>query len=284
MNAPRRRSCSSPTSTRRAATPARSGPRRWRGTCAGSGTTSRCSPPPPTARPRRRRAASTVDRRHRSRLRPGRARPHARPRPRRLAVRLGHLLGPAAPARQGDRPGAARRRLGAVRRSPRPPPAARARLRLRDHDLAAGVGPPRRPGGPARRRRLGRRPARRLDLRAAPAPFPHQAPAPCRRAHGAPLLARADAVVAVSRPVVDDLARREIAEGILVPNGWDADAGAADAVPRPRGAGRRAARPRPRLARLHGPLRQLRPRPAPADRGLARSPRPTRRPPAGWSS
>ena len=38
------------------------------------------------------------------------------------------------------------------------------------------------------------------------------------------LLSSADAVVAVSRPVVDDLARREIAEGILVPNGWDADA------------------------------------------------------------
>ena len=38
------------------------------------------------------------------------------------------------------------------------------------------------------------------------------------------LLSSADAVVAVSRPVVDDLGRREIADGILVPNGWDADA------------------------------------------------------------
>ncbi|HEX6117071.1 MAG TPA: glycosyltransferase [Solirubrobacterales bacterium] len=38
------------------------------------------------------------------------------------------------------------------------------------------------------------------------------------------LLAAADAVVAVSKPVVDDLARRRIADGILVPNGWDADA------------------------------------------------------------
>ncbi len=38
------------------------------------------------------------------------------------------------------------------------------------------------------------------------------------------LLSTADAVVAVSRPVVEDLERRGIAESLLVPNGWDADA------------------------------------------------------------
>jgi glycosyltransferase involved in cell wall biosynthesis len=38
------------------------------------------------------------------------------------------------------------------------------------------------------------------------------------------LLAAADAVVCVSRPVVDDLRARGIADPLLVPNGWDADA------------------------------------------------------------
>ena len=37
------------------------------------------------------------------------------------------------------------------------------------------------------------------------------------------LLSAADAVVAVSRPVVEDLGRRGIAEAHLVPNGWDPD-------------------------------------------------------------
>ncbi|MGI8460851.1 MAG: glycosyltransferase family 4 protein [Solirubrobacterales bacterium] len=38
------------------------------------------------------------------------------------------------------------------------------------------------------------------------------------------LLSAADAVVAVSRPVVDDLKARGIADPLLVPNGWDPDA------------------------------------------------------------
>lgn len=38
------------------------------------------------------------------------------------------------------------------------------------------------------------------------------------------LLSAADAVVAVSRPVVDDLRSRGIAEPLLVPNGWDPEA------------------------------------------------------------
>jgi glycosyltransferase involved in cell wall biosynthesis len=38
------------------------------------------------------------------------------------------------------------------------------------------------------------------------------------------LLAAADAVVCVSRPVIEDLRRRGIAEPLRIPNGWDADA------------------------------------------------------------
>ena len=50
------------------------------------------------------------------------------------------------------------------------------------------------------------------------------------------LLSAADAVVAVSRPVVEDLERREIAGALLVPNGWDGDAvaaGGGDGAPDP---------------------------------------------------
>ena len=45
------------------------------------------------------------------------------------------------------------------------------------------------------------------------------------------LLSAADAVVAVSRPVVDDLRSRGIAEALLVPNGWDPEAEATVAPP-----------------------------------------------------
>ena len=48
-------------------------------------------------------------------------------RPRRLALRRGHLLRPAPSAQQGDRPRAARARLGAVRAPARPRPSSRER-------------------------------------------------------------------------------------------------------------------------------------------------------------
>jgi glycosyltransferase involved in cell wall biosynthesis len=53
------------------------------------------------------------------------------------------------------------------------------------------------------------------------------------------VLSGADAVVAVSRPVVEDLGRRGIADAHLVPNGWDDDA----IAPRPAGAGPGQAEP-----------------------------------------
>ena len=58
----------------------------------------------------------------------------------RLALRLRHLLGQAAPAQQGDRARAAGARLGAVR-APRAAAASPRALRLRAHHLAARVGP-----------------------------------------------------------------------------------------------------------------------------------------------
>ena len=77
----------------------------------------------------------------------------------------------------------------------------RAALRLRDHDLAAGVGPRGRAGAAAPRRPLGRRRPRRVDVRAAAArasrPRPSAASTGGSSAAGS---ARADAVVCVSEP------------------------------------------------------------------------------------
>jgi len=67
------------------------------------------------------------------------------------------------------------------------------------------------------------------DLRDAWTFEPLRPPFPTKLQHRADermerrLLAAADAVVAVSRPVVDDLERRRIADALLVPNGWDGD-------------------------------------------------------------
>src|SRR5205823_14886018 len=49
-------------------------------------------------------------------------------------------------------------------------------VRLRDHQLAAGVGARRRSGAGSTGRRLGGGPPRRLDLRADPAALPHRVP------------------------------------------------------------------------------------------------------------
>src|SRR6185295_15593692 len=94
--------------------------------------------------------------------------PAGRPREGGLAVRLRLLLGTAAPARQGDRAGAARDRLDAVRAPYRARRPSRAPLRLRAHDLAPRVRPHDRPRPAPPRRSLGRRRPRRLDVRAAP--------------------------------------------------------------------------------------------------------------------
>ena len=212
------------------------------------------------------------------------ARAAARPRSRGRPVRLRHLLGQAAPAQQGARARAADRRLGAVcalagaaAQSPRA-------LRLRDHQLAARVGPRRGPGACAARRRLGRRPSRRLDLRADPAALPHRAPAPPRRAPRAPLAdARPTRSSASAARPPRTCASASGSSRRLVPNGWDPD------LVEPGRAGRRRWHPGPgaHLARLHGPLRQLRARPrARWSEPWASWPAPTLSRPRGssWSS
>ena len=109
---------------------------------------------------------------------------------------------------------------------------AAAALRLRDHHLAARVGPR---GGLALqppRHALGRRRARRMDVRVAAPQFPTAAQ---RRLDGwleRRWLGAADAVVCVSEPAAADLRRRGIATPRLVPNGWDPES-AADRPPHP---------------------------------------------------
>ena len=109
------------------------------------------------------------------------------------------------------------RRAGAAAESPRA-------IRLRDHELASRVGPRRRPGASAARRPLGRRPPRRLDLRADP---PALSRPRLQRRLDERLerrwLGAADAVVCVSRPAAEDLRERLGIEPRLVPNGWDPD-------------------------------------------------------------
>ncbi len=94
-------------------------------------------------------------------------------------------------------------------------------------------------------------------------------------------LGTADVVVCVSEPAAADLRARGIAEAVVIANGWDPPAGDR----RDLGADR-AARPRSDLARLHRPLRQLRPRPRPPRRGGRRLAREAPDAPArsSWSS
>ncbi len=141
------------------------------------------------AAPRRRRAAvRRPERRRRPRRRPAaREGTPAGPRPRRLAVRLRHLLRAPPSAQQADRPRAARARLGAVRDPRSAAPSPRARLRLRDHDLAARSRPTSSAAPCSARRPPG------SPTCATPGPsspfgpqFPTAAPAPRRRAAGAP--------------------------------------------------------------------------------------------------
>ncbi len=82
-------------------------------------------------------------------------------------VRRRHLLGHASSAQQGDRPRAARARVGAVRDPAGEGTPSAAAVRLRHHHLAARVSALRRPRAQAPGRGLGRRRPRRLDLRAA---------------------------------------------------------------------------------------------------------------------
>ena len=198
MSEPAAASCSSPTSIRPAATPACCGRRRWRSGCAGSATRSRCSPPRPTATGRATRSEDVV----RTADAPALARPARRQATRsaRCSTRR-HLLGPPPPPQQGPRARGAGRRLDAVRALAGPAPAARAALRLRDHDLAAGVGARGRLRAAAPRRAVGRRRPRRLDLRVAASRVPDRA---AQRRLDQRLerrwLGAADAVVCVSEP------------------------------------------------------------------------------------
>ena len=175
------------------------------------------------------------------------------------------------PLSKRARPRAAGRRLGAVRAlGARCALAARAAIRLRDHDLAAGVGARGRP----RAARAAACPGSPTSATPGPSSrcaraFPTALPAPPRRAARAPLARRRRRRRLRLRPAADDLRARGIADPLLVPNGWDPELRR-----RTPGGGDRPARPRADLARLHRPLRQLRPRPAPAGRGArASSPR-----------
>ena len=200
------------------------------------------------------------------------ARPAPGRRPDRRALRFGHLRRSRASAQPGGRAGATGARLGAVRAPAGAAPGTRAQLRLRDHDLATRVGPrPRRSAGPPRDR-LGRRPPRRVDVRAPAAAVSDRGPAPTRRVARAPptgrrrrrrlrlRAGRGRPAPARNRGTASDSER------------LGSRAGSRDRADRDRAAGSR-----PRLARLHGPLRQLWPGPRRAGRGAgparARGPR-----------
>ena len=189
--------------------------------------------------------------------------------------------GQAAPAEQGDRAGGAGRRLAAVRALARARARPPAELRLRDHELAAGVGARDRHGAAPPRRSVGRRRSRRLDLRAAAPALPDRG---VQRRLDEWLerrwLGAADAVVCVAEPAAEDLRRRGIAE----PTADHQRLGSREPRPQP-GPPTGPARPRARLARLHRPLRLLRARPARPRRGLGRArPRAARRRRRGSSS
>ena len=147
---------------------------------------------------------------------------------------------------------------------------ARAALRLRDHDLAAGVRPHDRARAAPPRRPLGRRHPRRLDLRAAAArrfrPRPSAASTSASSAAGS---APPTPSSASAEPAADDLRARGIADPLLIPNGWDPEPAPAAEADRRRG----LLDPERDLARLHRPLRQLRPRPGAARRGRWRGSR-----------
>ena len=206
--------------------------------------------------------------------------PAGRPREGRLAVRLRLLLGTAASARQGDRAGAARARLDAVRAPHRLRRPSRAPLRLRAHDLTARVRPHDRPRPAPPRRSLGGRRPRRLDVRAAPPRVPDAAAAPPRRAaRAAPprrrrprrLRQRAGG----GRPSRARHRRPGRDRERLGPRRGSG--------PRGTGRGDGPARVRTDHTPLHRPVRQLRPRPGavgdrarPARRRLARAGRQAR--------
>ena len=142
------------------------------------------------------------------------------------------------------------------------------------HTIGHALPPPRRP--------LGRRHPRRLDLRAAAARLPDRAPAPPRRAaRAAPARRRRPGRLRQPSPPPPTCAPAASPIRLVIANAWDPDD---DPGPDARTAAAGLLDPRPHLAPLHRPLRQLRPRPGPARRG-ARAPRPQRaaRRPAGSS-
>ena len=122
-------------------------------------------------------------------------------------------------------PEAAGRRLDAVRALARPAPPSRAPLRLRDHDLAAGV-------GPRGRLALQRRGVPWVaDVRDAwtfeslRPTFPTAPPAPPRRAARATLARRRRrGRLRLRARRRRTCARRGIADPLLIPNGWDPEA------------------------------------------------------------
>ena len=131
-------------------------------------------------RARRRRVAGGA---HRRRAALAGAPPRAAAHP--GAVRLRHLRRAPARAEQGARSRAARTRLAAVRAPARPRAPATHAVRLRDHDLAARVGPPDRLCASPPRRSLGCRRPRLVDIRAAAPALPDPPATGARRADGA---------------------------------------------------------------------------------------------------
>ena len=153
------------------------------------------------------------------------ARAPARPRPGRRAVRLRHLLA------------AARTSLSRVivpeplvaAWAPFARSAGAAAERRERFDCVITSSPPESVHAVGRalraaRRPLGRRPPRRLDLRADPAAaFPPRLQRRLDERLERRWLGAADAVVCVSRPAAEDLRERLGIEPRLVPNGWDPD-------------------------------------------------------------
>ena len=205
---------------------------------------------------------------------PAAARPDRRPRPHPGDVRVRHLLGPPPPPLQAasspsrwSRPGR-RSRVRAAKRL------ARAReLRLRDHDLAAGVGAQGRARAAQARDPLGGRHPRRVELRAASPAVSDRDPAPPRRAPGGAAGSGSPTSSPLSAaPPATTCANRLALDSMLVPNAWDPDLETdVDGRRRERSRRRGAAGPRADLARLHRALRLLRPRPGRARRGAARA-------------
>ena len=153
----------------------------------------------------------------------------------------------------------------AVRAPRRPAAGPRAALRLRDHQLAARVGARDRPGAEAPPRpAVGRRHPRRLELRAAAARVPDRRPEAPRpeRSSGAGSATPTPSSASAGRPsttfATGSGSRAELIAERLGPGDRAGRRGASSGV---------AARPRPRLARLHRAVRQLRARSGGAGRG-----------------